>query len=42
MWLKEQFEGWQFFTKAIATGLVVAGLILVGMSSEKPGGFGIC
>jgi uncharacterized membrane protein len=33
MWLKEQFGGWQFFTKAVATGLVVAGLILAGMSS---------
>jgi len=32
MWLKEQFRGWQLFSKAAATALVVAGLVIVGMS----------
>jgi hypothetical protein len=31
-WLKEHFRGWQFVTKASATCLVVAGLVLIGMS----------
>lgn len=35
--LKEKFQGWAFFTKAIATCLVVAGLVLVGMSGSKAG-----
>jgi len=31
-WLKEHFRGWQFVTKASATCLVVAGLVLIGIS----------
>ncbi len=36
MWLSEQFGPWQLFTKALATSLVVVGLIFVGMNSNKP------
>ena len=36
-WLKEGFRGWQLVTKAIATALVVAGLVLVGMKSHEKG-----
>ena len=32
MWLKERFRGWQLLTKTAATALVVAGLVIVGMS----------
>jgi uncharacterized membrane protein len=32
MWLKERFRGWQLFTKAAATALVVAGLVMVGIA----------
>jgi drug/metabolite transporter (DMT)-like permease len=40
-WLKESFGGWQLTTKAAATCLVVAGLVLVGLaggSSSNAGG----
>lgn len=37
-WLKEQFHGWQFVTKAVATCLVVAGLVLVGLNNGNEGG----
>lgn len=33
-WLKEDFRGWQLVTKSVATGLVVAGLVLVGLSGH--------
>jgi uncharacterized membrane protein len=36
-WLKEHFRGWQFVTKASATCLVVAGLVLIGMSGRNEG-----
>jgi drug/metabolite transporter (DMT)-like permease len=36
-WLKENFHAWQMFTKAAATCLVVAGLILVGGSGATKG-----
>ena len=39
-WLKERFRGWQFVTKASATGLVVAGLVLIGMSGGNEGNSG--
>lgn len=32
-WLEEKFRGWQLVSKAIATCLVVAGLVLLGMSN---------
>ena len=32
--LKERFQGWPLFTKAVATCLVVAGLVLVGMGGK--------
>jgi drug/metabolite transporter (DMT)-like permease len=32
MWLEERFRGWQLFTKAAATALVVAGLVMVGIA----------
>jgi uncharacterized membrane protein len=31
-WLKEDFRGWQLWTKLTATALVVAGLVIVGYS----------
>jgi len=37
-WLQEKFRGWQLVSKAVATCLVVAGLILVGMSKGNGGG----
>jgi drug/metabolite transporter (DMT)-like permease len=37
-WLEEKFRGWQLVTKALATCLVVAGLILAGMSKGGSGG----
>jgi len=37
-WLQEKFRGWQLVSKAIATCLVVAGLVLVGMSKGNRGG----
>lgn len=36
--LRENFRGWEFATKAIATCLVVAGLVLVGLHGSKSGG----
>ena len=39
-WLKEHFRGWQFVTKASATCLVVAGLVLIGMSGGNEGNSG--
>ncbi len=39
-WLKETFRGWQLLFKAVATGLVVAGLVLVGMSGGNKGSSG--
>ena len=32
MWLKEKFHGWQLLTKTVATALVIAGLVIVGIS----------
>jgi drug/metabolite transporter (DMT)-like permease len=32
-WLKEKFHGWQLVSKAVATCLVVAGLVMVGRSN---------
>lgn len=34
-WLKEDFRGWQLLTKICATSLVVAGLVMVGLSGGK-------
>ncbi|HEX5062679.1 MAG TPA: EamA family transporter [Kofleriaceae bacterium] len=34
-WLKEEFRGWQLVTKLAATGLVIAGLVLVGIHGGK-------
>jgi len=34
-WLQEKFRGWQLVSKAMATGLVVAGLVLVGLSKGR-------
>lgn len=31
-WLRENFSGWQLVTKSIATAMVVAGLVAVGLS----------
>ncbi|HLW81472.1 MAG TPA: EamA family transporter [Candidatus Acidoferrales bacterium] len=39
-WLKEDFRGWQLATKAVATGLVIAGVVLVGMSGRGQGSAG--
>lgn len=39
-WLKEEFGGWEFVTKAAATLLVVAGLVLAGLAGGKMGGAG--
>lgn len=36
-WLKEHFRGWELATKASATCLVVAGLVLIGMSGGNEG-----
>ncbi|HLH07301.1 MAG TPA: EamA family transporter [Terriglobales bacterium] len=33
-WLSEDFSGWQLLTKFIGTALVVAGLVLVGLSGH--------
>jgi uncharacterized membrane protein len=35
--LKEDFHGWQLVTKSAGTGLVVAGLVLVALSSHQHG-----
>lgn len=37
-WLKEDFRGWQLVTKLAATGLVVAGLLIIGLQGENAGG----
>lgn len=37
-WLKESFRGWQLVTKAAATLLVIAGVVLVGLASGKQAG----
>lgn len=37
-WLQEKFRGWQLVSKTIATCLVVAGLVLVGISNGNAGG----
>ncbi len=37
-WLKEDFRGWQLVTKAAATCLVVAGLVIVGLGGKNMGG----
>jgi drug/metabolite transporter (DMT)-like permease len=34
-WLREGFRGWQLLTKTVATGLVVAGLVVVGLRGEN-------
>lgn len=39
-WLKEHFQGWEFAAKAGATALVVAGLVLVGISNGNEGNSG--
>ncbi len=39
-WLKEGFRGWQLATKTIATALVAAGLVLVGIKSKGEGSGG--
>jgi drug/metabolite transporter (DMT)-like permease len=39
-WLQEKFQGWQLVSKAIATCLVVAGLVLVGMNKGNAGSSG--
>ena len=39
-WLKEQFQGWQFAAKAGATALVIAGLVLVGITHGNEGNSG--
>lgn len=39
-WLRESFQGWQLVTKISATGLVVAGLVLVGRASGHHGNAG--
>ncbi|MGH9517726.1 MAG: EamA family transporter [Terriglobales bacterium] len=39
-WLKEQFRGWQLISKVIATCLVVAGLVLVGLDRGNTGASG--
>jgi drug/metabolite transporter (DMT)-like permease len=39
-WLKETFRGWQLTTKSVATALVVAGLVLVGLSGGNKGNGG--
>jgi drug/metabolite transporter (DMT)-like permease len=36
-WLRENFTGWVLIAKSIATALVVAGLVLLGLSSEENG-----
>lgn len=34
-WLKEAFRGWQLFTKSLATCMVIAGVVLVGLSGNQ-------
>jgi uncharacterized membrane protein len=37
-WLKENFSGSQLVTKSVATAMVVAGLVIVGLSGGNTGG----
>ena len=37
LWLKEDFRRWEMITKLTATCLVVAGLVIIGRSSENKG-----
>lgn len=37
-WLKENFRGWQLLTKAAATLMVIAGVVLVGLAGGKEAG----
>lgn len=37
-WLKESFRGWQLVTKAAATLMVIAGVVLVGLADGKEAG----
>ncbi len=37
-WLCEEFHGWTLTAKAIATGFVIAGLIVVGLAGKGSGG----
>ncbi len=37
-WLKESFRGWQLATKAAATLMVIAGVVLVGLAGSKQAG----
>jgi uncharacterized membrane protein len=39
-WLNEHFRGWELVTKAAATCLVVAGLVLVGITGANEGNSG--
>jgi uncharacterized membrane protein len=39
-WLQENFRGWQLVTKTAATCLVVAGLVIVGLSGGNQGNSG--
>ena len=39
-WLKESFNGWQLITKTVATALVVAGLVVVGITGGNKGNAG--
>lgn len=34
-WLKEDFNGWQLWTKTIGTCLVIAGVVVVGLAAGK-------
>jgi uncharacterized membrane protein len=34
-WLKEDFSGWQLWTKTIGTCLVIAGVVVVGLAAGK-------
>lgn len=40
-WLKEKFHGWELVTKAAATFLVIAGLVLAGLAGNKNGAAGV-
>lgn len=37
-WLRESFRGWQLVTKAAATLMAIAGVVLVGLADGKQGG----
>ena len=36
-WLKEDYRGWPLIAKTVATALVIAGLVLVGLSGSDGG-----